>query len=81
MLLFIPTGHVLRGESPAESVESTDRSFGNAHFESFSPANQGLLDGNLMLEPYQIMDRIQRKQVVAKTIETAGAYDSMQLFT
>ena len=66
LLLFIPTGHVLRVESPVESVEATDRSFGNAHVESLSPADQELLDGNLMSEPYQIVDRILRKQVAAK---------------
>jgi biotin carboxylase/acetyl-CoA carboxylase carboxyltransferase component/biotin carboxyl carrier protein len=78
LLLFNPTGHVLRVES---YVESTDRSSGNVHIESLSPADQGSLDGTLVSEPYQIMDRIQRKRVVAKTIETAYVYDFMQLFT
>jgi hypothetical protein len=36
-----------------------------------SPADQGSLDGTLVSESYHIMDRILRKRVVAKTIETA----------
>ena len=40
--------------------------FPKRSFWSFSPADQELLDGNLMSEPYQIMDRILRKQVAAK---------------
>ena len=40
--------------------------FGNTRFESFSPADQELLDRNLMSELYRILDRILRKQVAAK---------------
>jgi hypothetical protein len=36
---------------------------------------QGLRDVTVVSEPYQIMDRIQRKRVVAKTIETPNVYD------
>jgi hypothetical protein len=73
-----PTGHVLRAES---YVESTDRSSGNIHIESLSPAENGSVDGTLVSEPCQGMDRIQRKRVVSNTIETAYVYDFMQLFT
>jgi biotin carboxylase/acetyl-CoA carboxylase carboxyltransferase component/biotin carboxyl carrier protein len=78
LLLFNPTGHVLRVES---YIESTDPSTGRVHLISLSPADPGSLHNTLVSEPYQIMDRMQRKRVVAKTIETAYVYDFMQLFT
>lgn len=76
-LLYNPTGHVLRVES---YIESTDPSNGKVRILSLSSADQGSLHGSLVSEPYQIMDRMQRKRVVAKTIETAYVYDFMQLF-
>jgi hypothetical protein len=78
LLLFNATGNVLRVESHAEAIDSSS---GNVPIGSLSPADQGLLDGTLVFEPYQVIDRIQRKRVFAKTIETAYAYDFKQLFT
>jgi hypothetical protein len=72
--LFNPTGHVLRVES---HFESTDRLSRYVHIQSLSPADQRFLGGTLVSEPYQIMDPIHRKRVVAKTIETAYVYDCM----
>jgi hypothetical protein len=63
-----PNGHFVFAEI---HYESTDSSFGNFHIDSLSHADLGLLDGTLISELYQIIDRIQRKRVVAKTIETA----------
>lgn len=76
-LLFNPTGHVLRVES---YLESTDPATGNVKIVSLSQAEQGSLHGTLVSEPYQIMDRIQRNRVVAKTMETVYVYDFMPLF-
>jgi hypothetical protein len=41
------------------------------------PADQGLLGGMLVSESHQIMNRIPKQRVVAKTIETAYVYDFM----
>lgn len=77
-LLFNPTGHVLRVES---YLESTDPGSGNIRIMSLSRREQGSLHGTMVSEPYQIMDRMQRNRVVAKTIETVYVYDFVQLFT
>lgn len=77
-LLFNPTGHVLRVES---YLESTDPATGNVRIMSLSRREHGSLHGIMVSEPYQIMDRIQRNRVVAKTIETVYVYDFIQLFT
>lgn len=77
-LLFNPTGHVLRVES---YLESTDPASGNVRIMSLSRKEQGSLHGTMVSEPYQIMDRMQRNRVVAKTIETVYVYDFIQLFT
>jgi biotin carboxylase/acetyl-CoA carboxylase carboxyltransferase component/biotin carboxyl carrier protein len=76
-LLFNPTGHVLRVES---YLESTDPATGNVRIVSLSRTDQGSLHGTPVSEPYQIMDRMQRNRVVAKTIETVYVYDFVQLF-
>jgi biotin carboxylase/acetyl-CoA carboxylase carboxyltransferase component/biotin carboxyl carrier protein len=76
-LLFNPTGHVLRVES---YLESTDPGSGNVRIMSLSRREQGSLHGTMVSEPYQIMDRIQRNRVIAKTLETVYVYDFIQLF-
>lgn len=76
-LLFNPTGHVLRVES---YLESTDPGTGTVRLMTLPPGEQGSLHGSWVLQPYPIMDRMQRKRVVAKTIETVYVYDFIQLF-
>lgn len=76
-LLFNPTGHMLRVES---YLESTDPATGSVRIVSLSRSDQGSLHGTAVSEPYQIMDRMQRNRVVAKTIETVYVYDFVQLF-
>jgi hypothetical protein len=44
---------------------------------SQAPADQGILEGTLVSESHQIMNRIPKQRVVAKTIELAQAYDFM----
>lgn len=77
-LLFNPTGHMLRVES---YVESTDRNSGVEKIISVSLDNPGSLHGSLVSEPYPVMDRIQRRRVVAQTMETTYVYDFLQIFT
>eukprot|EP00171_Calliarthron_tuberculosum_P013844 IDg13844t1 len=48
---------------------------------AFSQDNQGSLHGKPASMPYPVMDRTQRKRVVAQTVETTYVYDFLQLFT
>lgn len=77
-LLFNPTGHMLRVES---YVESTDRNSGVEKIISVSQENPGSLHGSLVSDPYPVMDRIQRRRVVAQAMETTYVYDFLQIFT
>lgn len=77
-LLFNPTGHMLKVES---YVESTDRNTGLEKFISVSQDNPGSLHGTFVSEPYPVMDRIQRRRVVAQAMETTYVYDFLQIFT
>lgn len=77
-LLFNPTGHMLKVESYAEK---TDPVSGVERIMSFSQSNQGSLHGLPVTRPYPVMDRIQRKRVLAQASETTYVYDFLQLFT
>lgn len=77
-LLFNPTGHMLRVET---YVESTDRISGVEKIISVSQHNPGSLHGSLVSEPYPVMDRIQRRRVLAQAMDTTYVYDFLQIFT
>ncbi|KAI0561153.1 acetyl-CoA carboxylase [Gracilaria domingensis] len=77
-LLFNPTGHMLRVES---YVETIDPNTGEELFVTVSNDSPGSLHGSLVSEPYPIMDRIQRRRVVAQAMETTYVYDFMHIFT
>lgn len=76
-LLFNPTGHVLKVES---YVESTDRKSGVEKLISVSQDSPGSLHGTLLSAPYRVMDRIQRRRVVAQALETTYVYDFLHIF-
>eukprot|EP00178_Gracilaria_changii_P014241 TRINITY_DN402_c0_g1_i1.p1 TRINITY_DN402_c0_g1~~TRINITY_DN402_c0_g1_i1.p1 ORF type:complete len:2462 (+),score=353.38 TRINITY_DN402_c0_g1_i1:1194-8579(+) len=76
-LLFNPTGHMLRVES---YVETVDPKTGEELFVTVSNDSPGSLHGSLVSEPYPIMDRIQRRRVVAQAMETTYVYDFMHIF-
>lgn len=76
-LLFNPTGHMLRVET---YVESPDRNTGSEKLISVSPNNPGSLHGTLISQPYPIMDRVQRRRVVAQAMDTTYVYDFLQIF-
>jgi acetyl-CoA carboxylase/biotin carboxylase 1 len=71
-ILFNPTGHSLRVEG---YVEHGDRLL------SLDPSDPGHLHGTPVDEPYQVLNRIQRRRVVAQTLETTYVYDYQELFT
>ena len=77
-LLFNPTGHNLRVES---YVETIDRKSGLEKLVSVSPNDTGSLHGSLVSEPYPVLDRIQRRRVVAQAMETTYVYDFLHIFT
>lgn len=76
-LLFNPTGHMLRVES---YVESTDPNTGVEKLLSVSQDNPGSLHGTQVSEPYRVMDRIQRRRVMAQAMETTYVYDFLHIF-
>ena len=71
-VLFNPTGHSLRVEG---YVEQGDRLI------SLDSRDPGHLHGTPVDEPYQVLNRIQRRRVVAQTLETTYVYDYEELFT
>lgn len=77
-LLYNPTGFMLKVES---YVETTDPQTGVERVMAFSQDNQGSLHGKPVSMPYPVMDRIQRKRVVAQAIKTTYVYDFLQMFT
>eukprot|EP00737_Agarophyton_chilense_P001387 gb/GEZJ01001557.1/.p1 GENE.gb/GEZJ01001557.1/~~gb/GEZJ01001557.1/.p1 ORF type:complete len:2331 (-),score=312.23 gb/GEZJ01001557.1/:1422-8057(-) len=77
-LLFNPTGHVLRVES---YVETVDPNTGEERFVTVSNDSPSSLHGSLVSEPYPIMDRVQRRRVVAQAMETTYVYDFVHIFT
>lgn len=77
-LLVNPTGHDLRVES---YVESADPKSGQEKILSVSPNNVGSRHGSLLSEPYPVLDRIQRRRVVAQAMETTYVYDFLHIFT
>lgn len=77
-LLFNPTGHMLKVES---YVESTDPNTGLEKLLSVSQDRSGSLHGTLVSQPYRVMDRIQRRRVVAQAKETTYVYDFLHIFT
>lgn len=76
-LLFNPTGHDLKVESYLESV---DPETGQEKILSVSQDQLGSLHGNLLSKPYPVMDRVQRKRVVAQAMDTTYVYDFLQIF-
>lgn len=76
--LYNPTGHMLKVES---YVESADHNTGIEKVLSVSQDNPGSLHGTSVSEPYPVMDRIQRRRVLAQTMETTYVYDFLQIFT
>lgn len=76
-LLFNPTGHDLKVESYLESV---DPETGQEKILSVSQDQPGSLNGNLLSKPYPVMDRVQRKRVVAQAMDTTYVYDFLQIF-
>lgn len=76
-LLFNPTGHDLKVESYLESVEPET---GQEKILSVSQDQPGSLHGNLLSKPYPVMDRVQRKRVVAQAMDTTYVYDFLQIF-
>jgi len=77
-LLYNPTGHNLKVES---YVESTDPQTGIDRVLAVSQENQGSLHGKPVTMPYPVMDRNQRKRVLAQTMETTYVYDFLHIFT
>lgn len=77
-LLFNPTGHMLRVES---YVETVDPNTGEERFVTVTNDSPGSLHGSLVSEPYPVMDRIQRRRVVAQAMETTYVYDFLHIFT
>ncbi|KAK4531784.1 hypothetical protein CCYA_CCYA09G2641 [Cyanidiococcus yangmingshanensis] len=71
-ILFNPTGHSLRVEG---YIEHGDRLL------SLDSSDPGHLHGTPVDEPYQVLNRIQRRRVVAQTLETTYVYDYQELFT
>lgn len=77
-LLYNPTGHSLKVES---YVETIDPQSGIARVMAVSHDNQGSLHGKPVTAPYPVMDRIQRKRVLAQAMETTYVYDFLHIFT
>lgn len=76
-LLFNPTGHMLKVESYVEKTDPVSRT---ERIISFSQSNQGSLHGQPVTMPYPVMDRIQRKRVLAQATDTTYVYDFLQIF-
>lgn len=77
-LLSNPTGHMLKVES---YVESRDRYTGLEKMIAVSAENPGTLHGTLVSSPYPVMDRVQRRRVLAQAMETTYVYDFLHIFT
>lgn len=76
-LLFNPTGHDLKVES---YLESSDPETGLKKILSVSQDHHGSQHGTLLSKPYPVMDRVQRKRVVAQAMDTTYVYDFLQIF-
>eukprot|EP00871_Galdieria_phlegrea_P005615 jgi/Galph1/6054/GphlegSOOS_G4712.1 len=76
-ILFNPTGHTLRIEGYWEQVDPLS---GVTHLMTLDPTNPGHLHGSVVDQPYQVMDKLQRKRVLAQTLETTYIYDFRHLF-
>ncbi len=77
-LLYNPTGHMLKVES---YVETIDPQSGIDRVMAVSHDNQDSLHGKPVTVPYPVMDRIQRKRVLAQAMETTYVYDFLHIFT
>eukprot|EP00172_Hildenbrandia_rubra_P004148 Plantae.Rhodophyta-Hildenbrandia_rubra.ctg785.p1 GENE.Plantae.Rhodophyta-Hildenbrandia_rubra.ctg785~~Plantae.Rhodophyta-Hildenbrandia_rubra.ctg785.p1 ORF type:complete len:1318 (-),score=208.85 Plantae.Rhodophyta-Hildenbrandia_rubra.ctg785:470-4423(-) len=79
-LLFNPTGHMLKVEG---YVERQGRSGSNTRKLISIPGSEtlGRMHGTAVNAHYPILDRIQRKRIVAQTIETTYVYDFVHLFS
>ncbi|KAA8495577.1 Acetyl-CoA carboxylase [Porphyridium purpureum] len=76
-LLFNPTGHMLRVEG---YMEQPDAVTGMLRLSNIDRDNPGHMHGVPVLEPYKPMDRLQRNQVMAQSMETTYLYDFEHLF-
>lgn len=76
-LLFNPTGHDVKVES---YVESVDPQTGLSKILSVAHDNSGSQQGTLVSKPYPVMDRIQRKRVMAQAMDTTYVYDFLHIF-
>lgn len=76
-LLFNPTGHDLKVES---YVESVDPESGLERIMTVSQDDLGSQHGTHVSKPYPVMDRIQRKRVLAQAMETTYVYDFLHIF-
>lgn len=76
-LLFNPTGHDLKVESYVESVDPETHI---AKFLSVSNDNLSSQHGMLVSKPYPVMDRIQRKRVMAQAMDTTYVFDFLHIF-
>jgi len=77
-ILFNPTGHTLKVEGYLEQLDPLS---GVTHLMTLDPSNPGHLHGTAVDQPYQVMDKLQRKRVLAQTLETTYIYDFRHLFT
>mmetsp|Transcript_4601 Transcript_4601/g.13903 ORF Transcript_4601/g.13903 Transcript_4601/m.13903 type:complete len:2305 (+) Transcript_4601:192-7106(+) len=79
-ILYNPTGHSLRVEG---YKEQPDPLTGVPVLQSLRSAREerGHQHNRPVAEPYPIMDRLQRKQVVAQTLETTYVYDFQHVFS
>ncbi|EME32530.1 bifunctional acetyl-CoA carboxylase/biotin carboxylase [Galdieria sulphuraria] len=77
-ILFNPTGHSLKVEGYLEQLDPLS---GVTHLMTLDPSNPGHLHGTAVDQPYQVMDKLQRKRVLAQTLETTYIYDFRHLFT
>lgn len=78
ILLFNPTGHILRFES---YVETSGPNTGDERLVIISSDSPGSLNSSLLSEPYPITDRIQRRRVAAQAMETKCVYDFLHFFS
>ncbi|KAJ8902947.1 hypothetical protein NDN08_006265 [Rhodosorus marinus] len=79
-LLYNPTGHSLRVEGYKEELDSLTSTPILKSLRS-DRKEYGHLHDRPALEPYQIMDRLRRKRVVAQTLETTYVYDFQHIFS
>jgi len=76
-LLFNPSGHMLKVEGYYEEQDAVS---GTVRLVSMDRGELGHLHGSPVQEPYPTMDRLQRRRVVAQTLETTYVYDFQHLF-